>query len=71
VVDRIDKLNSSLALVMAPWHQRWRMLVCGALVVTITAVAAPFAAVRLRVVNGFIPATDSVVFVYFFTACIC
>lgn len=62
--DRVDKsLDSSLALAMPPPHQRWLMLICAILVLTISVVVTPFAATRLPRVDGFIPATESLVFV--------
>jgi len=64
VPDRVDKgLDSSLALVVPPSHQRWLMLICAIVVLAISVIAAPFAGTRLAEADGFIPATESLVFI--------
>ena len=57
---RIDKgLDSSLALIMSPSHQRRLMFAIATGVAICAAVAAPFGAIQLAPVDSFVPVTQS------------
>ena len=64
-----DAANLSLATKTPTAPQRWLALVIVAIVLTATGIIAPFGAVQLRRIDGFIPATESAIVISdFFTS---
>ena len=59
----VDKFEFSIATMPPPARQRRLTLALAAVVLIATAIIAPFGAVQLRRIDGFIPATESVVVV--------
>jgi signal transduction histidine kinase len=57
----VDKFESSIATMTPTARQRRLTLALAAVVLIATAIIAPFGAVQLRRIDGFIPATESVV----------
>jgi signal transduction histidine kinase len=65
----VDKFESSIATMTPTARQRRLTLVLAAIVLIATAIIAPFGAIQLRRIDGFIPATESVIVItYLFTA---
>ena len=64
-----DKFESSIATMKPTVRQRRLTLVLAAVVLLATGIIAPFGAVQLRRIDGFIPATESAIIITeFFTA---
>jgi signal transduction histidine kinase len=64
-----DKFESSIATMKPTVRQRRLTLVLAAVVLLATGIIAPFGAVQLRRIDGFIPATESAIIISeFFTA---
>jgi signal transduction histidine kinase len=59
----VDKLESSIATMTPTVRQRRLALVLAAAVLIATIIIAPFGAIQLRRIDGFIPATESAVFI--------
>ena len=65
----VDKFETSIATMTPTARQRRLTLVLAAAVLIATGIIAPFGAVQLRRIDGFIPATESaIVITDFFTA---
>ena len=65
----VDKFESSIATMTPTVWQRRLTLVLAAVVLLATGIIAPFGAVQLRRIDGFIPATESAIIITeFFTA---
>ena len=59
----VDKLESSIATMTPTVRQRRLALVLAAAVLIATIIIAPFGTIQLRRIDGFIPATESAVFI--------
>jgi hypothetical protein len=57
----VDKFETSIATMTPTVRQRRLTLVLAAAVLVGTGIIAPFGAVQLRRIDGFIPATESVI----------
>ena len=65
----VDKFESSIATMTATVRQRRLTLVLAAVVLLATGIIAPFGAIQLQRIDGFIPATESAIIISeFFTA---
>jgi len=65
----VDSFEPSIAAMTPTARQRRLTLVIAAIVLIATAIIAPFGAAQLRRIDGFIPATESVIIIIdFFTA---
>jgi hypothetical protein len=57
----VDKFEASIATMTPTARQRRLTLVLAAIVLIATTIIAPFGAVQLRRIEGFIPATESAI----------
>jgi signal transduction histidine kinase len=59
----VDKFESSIATMTPTARQRRLTLVLAAIVLIATMIIAPFGAIQLRRIDGFVPATDSAIII--------
>ena len=65
----VDKFESSIATMKPTVRQRRLTLVLAAVLLITTGILAPFGAIQLQRIDGFIPATESAIIITdFFTA---
>jgi hypothetical protein len=66
----VDKFESSIATTTPTARQRRLTLVLAAIVLIATTIIAPFGAIQLRRVDGFIPATESALIILDFVTAV-